>query len=282
MKGFASLGAVAAATAGTAVAIAGGLGLAASSAQTTTSLPTVTITMTKTAITVGGALQSGAVDIASTTTNEASGSPTIVRLNPGATPAQLDALVASRAGQDLNNAGRVGQIVFSADAPRGTSHAQTTLTPGEYVALDTAGNNPRTFPRTTFVVTAAAQPATLPAAGATLQSREFGFTGPTTLRNGEVVRLHNGGFLAHMIVAIRARNTASLGRLRSALESGNDRRAQALATGFVGLQEPVSPGATQQVTVRARPGTYLLACFLDTQDGREHTQLHMVRRIRIR
>lgn len=60
------------------------------------------------------------------------------------------------------------------------------------------------------------------------------------------------------------------------------RKAGKLFTGapvtMVGI---FSPGAIQQETVTARPGTYVLACFMDTQDGREHTRLGMLKTIKI-
>jgi hypothetical protein len=34
-----------------------------------------------------------------------------------------------------------------------------------------------------------------------------------------------------------------------------------------------SPGAMQQEVVTAKPGMYVLACFMTTQDGREHKRL---------
>jgi hypothetical protein len=37
----------------------------------------------------------------------------------------------------------------------------------------------------------------------------------------------------------------------------------------------------QQQVLTAPPGIYVLACFMNTQDGREHTQLGMERTIRI-
>jgi hypothetical protein len=40
-------------------------------------------------------------------------------------------------------------------------------------------------------------------------------------------------------------------------------------------------GAYQQQVIHNRPGYWVLACFMDTQDGREHTQLGMERVIRI-
>ena len=50
---------------------------------------------------------------------------------------------------------------------------------------------------------------------------------------------------------------------------------------FVGLLGPASPGAMQQQVLTAPPGYYVEACFMNTQDGREHTQLGMVRLVQI-
>ena len=43
----------------------------------------------------------------------------------------------------------------------------------------------------------------------------------------------------------------------------------------------MSHGAIQQERISAKPGWYVEACFMETQDGREHTRLGMVRVIRI-
>jgi hypothetical protein len=255
--------------------------VAASSAQSSRSLPVITITMNKTSITVAGTLQSGAVDIRSTTTNEASGSPVLVRLNPGVTADQAFAFVASPAAQDPNNVSRLGSIVFDADAPQGTSDVQTTLQPGNYIAIDVAGNNPATQPHTAFTIAAAAQPVALPAAQATIKAIDFRFQGATRLHDGELVRFENRGFLVHMIDAVGVKNVATAKRVMSLLRAGKDTQAQRLASGFVGFMGPVSSGALQQLVVTAKPGVYVLVCFMATQDGREHTQLGMLRMIHI-
>ncbi len=65
------------------------------------------------------------------------------------------------------------------------------------------------------------------------------------------------------------------------LRAGKDNKAQKLATGFVDLMDPASPGAMQQQVLDAKSGYYVQACFMDTQDGREHTTLGMERVIRI-
>jgi hypothetical protein len=66
------------------------------------------------------------------------------------------------------------------------------------------------------------------------------------------------------------------------LRAGKDKQAQKLATGFANFMGPASPGAVQQETLTTKKGTYVLACFMDTQDGREHTRLGMERIVRIR
>jgi hypothetical protein len=53
------------------------------------------------------------------------------------------------------------------------------------------------------------------------------------------------------------------------------------ATGFATFAGPLSHDAAQQLVVRVRPGWWVLACFMNTQDGREHTQLGMERVIHI-
>jgi len=43
----------------------------------------------------------------------------------------------------------------------------------------------------------------------------------------------------------------------------------------------VSHEAFQQETITAKPGWYVQACFMETQDGRDHTRLGMERIIKI-
>jgi hypothetical protein len=80
---------------------------------------------------------------------------------------------------------------------------------------------------------------------------------------------------------IGARNRAGTEKIIALLKAGKDHRAQKLATGEVNLQGPVSPDGMQQEVLNAKAGFYFQACFMDTQDGREHTQLGMERLIKI-
>jgi hypothetical protein len=262
-----------AAVTGAALLLSGG-----ASAQSS-NLPTVQITSTGTAISVSGSLQSGAVNVSMTTTSKTA-EPTLVRLNPGVTEAQL--LAAAPKLADPNDITPYGSIVFESTAPRGTTTVQTVLAAGNYVALDTQGPNPAKAPHSGFTIAQAAQPASLPASKAKLRAIDFGFKSPRTLRAGTTVRLRNDGFVVHMIAGIGVKNAKAAKRIIALLKAGKDRKAQKLSTGFVNLLPPVSHGSVQQMTLKAKPGVYVLACFMTTQDGRPHTRLGMLRTIRIK
>ncbi len=256
---------------------------AASAASQASDLPVITLAMDGKSVTVGGSLVSGAVDIRSTVTGESDASPILFRLNPGVTVQQVFAAVGS--SNDPNATAPYGSIVFGGDALKGTSDLQTTLTAGNYAALDfgPSGSNGNSGPPpyATFTIVPAASPASLPIPDATITAVDFAFHGPTTLRNGEIVRATNHGYLVHMVAAIGAKNTAQAKKLMSLLRAGKDKQAEKMATGFVSLADTLSQGGIVQQTLHAKPGVYVLACFMDTQDGREHTQLGMLRMIKV-
>jgi hypothetical protein len=258
-------------------AVAGGLTVAASSAAS--GLPTLTLAMNGKSITVGGTLQSGAVNVVSTVTKEAQGNPALIRLDPGVSLAQAAAAVKGHGG-DFNYLDPYGALVFSTTVNKGASSSyQTSLEPGNYVALDLTGNG--NAPDALFTVTQAASPASLPAPQATVASIEFAFRGPGTLHDGELVRFENQGFLVHMIVGIGVKNAQTAAKVTKLLLAGKDNQAGNLATSFLTFDGGLSPGQMEQQMLTAPPGIYVLACFMNTQDGREHTQLGMERTIRI-
>jgi hypothetical protein len=259
------------------VLVAGGLTATSSSAAS--GLPTLTLAMNGKSITVGGALQSGAVNIVSTVTKEAQGNPTLLRLDPGVSVATVKAAVKGHGG-DFNYLDPYGALVFSTTVNKGASSSyQTSLEPGTYVALDLTGNGKA--PQSLFTVTQAAHPASLPAPQATVASIEFAFRGPGTLHDGELVRFENQGFLVHMIIGIGVKNAKTAAKVTALLKAGKDNQAGNLATSSLTFDGGLSSGQMQQEVITAKPGIYVLACFMNTQDGREHTQLGMERTIRI-
>jgi hypothetical protein len=242
----------------------------------TASLPVITVTMNGKTISVSGALQSGAVTVVSKVSKEPMGNPTFVRLDPGVTVNQ----VLQAAAGDPNNIALIASIVFSPQANKGTSRAEVRLKPGNYVAVDLARQT-NTPPLTTFTITQATTPARLPKPKAVLDSIEFGFRGPGTLHDGQLVRFGNKGFLVHMMFGARAATKAKAELLARYLKAGKDGKAMRLADATYGFFGILTHGSSEQQILHLRPGYWVIACFMDTQDGREHTTLGMERVIHI-
>jgi hypothetical protein len=261
-------------------ALAGASLWAVASAQATT-LPTLTLALTKTSITVGGATQSGAVNIVSTGTGVKEGSAILFLLKPGVTVAEVEGAMKSGAGKDPNKTTKYGSIVFDAEVASGQANeSQTSLVPGNYVALGGAGEGGPKL-KEPFTVTAAASPAVLPTPGATVRSMEFGFRGPSVLHVGEIVRFENEGFLVHMDIVFPVKNHSAAKKVVRDLLAGKEKGIEKLITGPPFGAGPLSHEAFQQTTITAKPGWYVQACFMETQDGRVHTRLGMERIIKI-
>jgi hypothetical protein len=270
------------ATLAIAATLAAPVGLLATGTAQAATLPTLTLSLSASAITVGGTIQSGAVNVVSTDAGVKEGATILFQLKPGYTVAEVEAALKAGAGKEPNLASKYGSIVFDAEVnPGQTSEAQTILEPGQYVALGGTGEHGPTL-KAPFVVTAAASPATLPTAQATIRSIEFGFKGPTTLHDGELVRFENEGFLVHMDVAFPAKSAKAAKQIDKDLLTGKEKGLEKLVSGApFTLAGPLSHEAFQQETITAKPGWYVQACFMDTQDGRDHTRLGMERIFRI-
>jgi hypothetical protein len=253
-----------------------GAASASSGASTAATLPTLKLSLTGTkGIAVSGSEVSGAVSVVSTFSGHGQGSAALIRLHPGVTFSQAFQAVQSHRG-DINALTPLATLFFDANAP---SVTQTVLTPGNYVALNITGNGQPAFKQ--FTVSTSSSPAALPAAKTTQSAIEFGFKGPSVLHNNTMVRARNRGYLVHMIALVGVRNAANGRALMVLLRAGKNRAARKLSTRFVNLQGPASPGALQQSVLKAKPGYYVEACFMDTQDHREHVRLGMERLIRI-
>jgi hypothetical protein len=269
----------AAAVAGVGASILAGATAAAD--PTAPGLPKLTLGLNGHSVTVSGPLQSGAVNVVSTVSARHT-EPTLIRLNPGvpfSAFAQAGAAISAHHG-DLNYVNPYGSIIFDVSADEGTTSTQTTLQPGNYLAIDFSSSSPNP-PNAAFTISEAAHPAALPKPGATITAIEFGFRAPIKLHDGELVRFENGGFLVHQIQGIGVKNAKAAKQLTALLLAGNDNKAQKLGTNFPEFAGPLSPGGLQQELINERPGVYLLVCIMRTQDGREHTQLGMERTIQI-
>ncbi len=243
-------------------------------------LSPLNLQLSGTSIAVSGAMTSGANSVSILATAKRGGEPVLFHLNPGVTPAVLGAALSSN-NVDPNALAAYGSIVMDVSVNPGRSAVQVNLPSGNYVALDVS-NQKGAPPHTLFTISPNPHPATLPKPDAVVAAIEFGFVGASTLHPGELVRFQDNGYLVHMIVGIGVRNMADAHRLVTLLKQGNDNAAQKLAISSIGFQGPVMHGAVQQERIVAKPGVYVLACFMDTQDGREHTQLGMEKIIQIR
>jgi hypothetical protein len=248
-------------------------------------LPTISVALSPSSISVGGTPQSGAVNVVSTATGGKESSTSLLLLKPGVSVAEVYALLdAGEVGKEPNLASKYLSIVFDGTITQAgkSTEAQTVLQPGQYVAIDAEGEQSSKWPRTSFTVTAATAPATMPAAQATERSIDFAFRGPSTLHDGELVRFENEGYVVHMDLAFPASSKTAAQKIVKDLLKGDQKGIEKLVTGepfsFAG---PLSTGGFQQETITVKPGWYVQACFMDTQDGRDHTRLGMERIIKI-
>lgn len=256
--------------------------IATGPAQASSTLPALSIAITPSSATVSGARESGAVNVVSSDTGVKEAAVIVFLLKPGVSLAEVEKFSAEKKAKDPNSASKYGSIVFDTEAnPGQNSEAQTDLQPGQYVVLVAAGEGEAQL-RTSFTVTAAKSPATLPTPQATIRSIEFGFRGPSTLHDGELVRFENEGFVVHMDVAFPVKNMTFAKRVVKLLLAGKEKGLEKLVSGMpVTFAGPLSHEAFQQETITAKPGVYVQACFMDTQDGRSHTMLGMERIIHI-
>jgi hypothetical protein len=255
--------------------------IAAGTAQAAT-LPKLMLALTRSSITVGGTLQSGGVDVVSTATGTKEATALLFQVKPGVSVAEVYAFLKTPKAAEPNYASKYGAIVFAAEATPGqTSEAQVELQAGQYLALIAEGEGgPKVY--SSFTVAAAAAPVPLPTPQATVRSIEFAFRGPSTLHDGELVRFENEGFLVHMDIAFPVKSRKAAQQVVADLLAGKEKGLEKLVAGApIGFSGPVSSGAFQQETITAKPGWYVQACFMDTQDGRDHTRLGMERIIRI-
>jgi hypothetical protein len=272
-----ALGIAGALASAAALALSMGAASASAGASAAATLPTLKLSLTGTkGISVSGSEVSGAVNVVSTFSGHGHGAAGLVRLNPGVAFQQAFQAVQSHHG-DLNALSGLATLFFDADAP---STTQTVLKPGNYVALNLSGNGAPAVKQ--FTVSTSSFPAALPAAKETQSSIEFAFKGPSVLRAGTMVRAQNSGYLVHMITLAGVKNPATGRALMVLLRAGKDNAAQRLSNGhFLDLLGPASPGGVEQSVLKAKPGYYVEACFMDTQDGREHTRLGMERLVHI-
>ena len=92
----------------------------------------------------------------------------------------------------------------------------------------------------------------------------------------------NDGWLVHMNDFQGVKSAKAGRKVIALLRAGKQRQARPyLTNSFFEIFGPASHGAVQQYVLHTKPGYYVEACFMNTQDGREHTQLGMERLVKV-
>jgi hypothetical protein len=257
--------------------------LASAASASAATLPSLSIAVTGTSASVGGTLESGAVNIVTSDSGLKEGAVILFLLKPTVGFAEAEAFVAEKKIKgDPNNSVKLGSIGLDvAIEPGEKNETQTTLQPGNYLVLVGAGEGEAEI-RTHFTVTASKAPAALPTPEAKIRTVDFGFRGPTTLHDGELVAFENEGFVVHMDFAFPVKNMKNAKKAVKLLKRGKEKAVQKLIAGPpVGFAGPISHEALQQETITAKPGVYVQVCFMETQTGVDHARLGMERIIKI-
>jgi hypothetical protein len=257
------------------------VGLCSTATAGATTLPTLSIAISKTGITVGTPPSSGGVSVVTTAaTGLKEPSPTLILLKPGVSAASLISYLATnKIAADPNASSKFGSIVFDAE---GSGTFETTLAPGQYVALNAEGEKSSKWTSATFAVAESPAPVALPTPQAVEKTIDFAFRGPKVLKVGELVRFENEGYLVHMDLGFAVKSKKAAAKVLVGFATGHEKGLEKLVAGPpVGFAGPLSSGAYQQEKITARPGWYVQVCFMPTQDGRPHTLIGMERIIQI-
>jgi hypothetical protein len=264
-------------------AVAAALGVvavasAATGRKSTTPLPVVGISEINKTVTVSGTPQSGATELDFTTDLKAKGLESgtvlgLIHLKAGVTPDQFAAGIKP----DGSNIAKFGTLDTTVDVSKGQLvKIQTVLKPGQYVIGD-LNSSPKSGLHTTINVAQSPTAATLPPADATIRMKDYKFTGPSVLKRGELVRVENTGKEQHMAVALKAKNRKAAKQIEALLRKGKDRQVEKGLKVVGELQDDVSPGAVNQGLLSLPKGIWVIACFMTTSKGVEHTRLGMER-----
>jgi hypothetical protein len=238
--------------------------------------PVINIVRTGKTLWVDGSLRSGGAEI----TAALHGQLLLIRFDQSAGTQRLRAALA-QAAVNPDALGGVAVIVLDVAARAGQVAVQTVLQPGSYEALNVTSGSRSSWPVSYFRVVKSDRPVMLAKPGASIEAIDFGFRGARLLRDGELVKFGNGGYLVHMIAFYRAKSRADASQLAADLRHRRYAQASRLAVLTGMFTGPLSHNQWQQQVIANHPGYYVLACVLRTQSGQYETRLGMVQVIRI-
>ena len=247
--------------------------------------PTVTVTLTAKRITLRGteALQGGPTRFAIRGADSREHTFTIAALKAGVTLPEFERVLRRARGPEAV----LEFIKFEGGGglqARERRAVTATLRPGvTYVALDTAGDDPRRFPHVTFTVGAGQGTAVAPRPRAVVRMVNYAFRGARTLPREGSVRFRNAGRSPHFAIAFPLKPGADVRAAGRAIRSNDERAFERLMGGPPSEpQNVLSPGrVNDQELSFDRAGTYMLVCFFETR-GKGHNERGMYRAVRVR
>ncbi len=176
----------------------------------------------------------------------------------------------------------MADLVASGRVAKGSAYRVTLdLSAARYVLMDATAE--KATPQRAFDVAGEPTGAVGPDPVASIELRDFRFvpSSESIPANG-LVRFVHAGKQQHFVVAFRARSSAAGTQLVDAIRKNQEKRAERYMAGPpsepVGL---VSSGAVNDVPLKLKKGTYVLACFFESKASRNraHSALGMVRKI---
>ncbi len=265
-------------------ALAGALAVSATAAVVIAQAapPTVNVSVQgggRFAVTGGEGLKAGPTQFVFKNVSSRERSTVMVLLKPGVTVEQFTA-EAKKVKDDPSRVYGLGSFETGTDlSPKRTHRTTITLKEGTYVIYDiTRGaiQGP--------VITVGAGPngATGPKPDATIRMKDYAFSLPSTLDRSGTFRFRNVGDDPHFAIAFRLKKGVRSTTVVDGFRRGDESVGEHIA-GVGNLLGVVSPGTTNDVRYRFRPGRYVMVCFFSDRKtkGKEHSLLGMERAFKV-
>ena len=204
---------------------------------------TVTLTAKRIALQGADALQGGPTRFALRGADSREHTFTIAALKPGVTLPEFEGVLRRARGPEAV----LKFITFEGGGglqPRRRRAVTATLRPGlTYVALGTAGDDPRRFPHVSFTVGAAQGTAVAPRPRTEVRLNNFRIEGARTLPRTGTVRFRNVGRSPHFAIAFPLKSGADVRAAGRAIRSNDERAFGRLMGGPPSEPQTCSPPA---------------------------------------
>jgi plastocyanin len=273
-------------------AAAGAAASSSTSSGGSGSIQDVTITAKEYSFDMPDSLNPGLTRIKFVNSGKQEHTAQLVRLNPGATPAQLTAAL-----QDEQNPQGVFKVITAAGGVNATAGgkdntAYANLTPGSYYVISFGGdeNSPPDFAQGMLkaftVKTGTAPEATPPTTQGKVTLADYNFLGVDSLKAGtSTLQVLNGGPQTHEMYVVRLPNGYTADQLKSdiaAEANGGTPPPNTPAIEDAGGIGALAVNTTGYVTLNLTAGHYAFLCFIpDINKGVPHASLGMVKGITV-